>query len=102
MRSFARMPRRDTAEKDEGARSAAPKVLRRPSGSGATARRVVPSLDFFRSIAGELRKVTWPTREEIRRLTVLVVAVSVATGMALGAIDIIFTQMVNTVVEFGL
>lgn len=102
MRSFARMPRRDTADKDEGERAAAPKVLRRPSSSGSPVRRVAPSLDFFRSIAGELRKVTWPTREEIRRLTILVVAVSVATGLALGAIDIIFSQMVNTMVEFGL
>ena len=57
---------------------------------------------FFRSIMGELRKVTWPTREETQRLTSLVVAVSLAVGLSLGALDYFFTNLVNALLSLGL
>ena len=50
---------------------------------------------FFRDIISELRKVTWPTREETTRLTVAVVAVSLTIGMVLGGIDIGFNWVVD-------
>src|SRR5581483_215489 len=50
--------------------------------------RLVPR--FLRDILSELRKVSWPTREETMRLTVVVVIVSVAIGLALGGVDIGF------------
>jgi preprotein translocase subunit SecE len=56
---------------------------------------------FFRSIAGELRKVTWPTREETQRLTSLVVAVSLAVGLSLGALDFFFTKAINALLSLG-
>ncbi|MBI2724306.1 MAG: preprotein translocase subunit SecE [Chloroflexi bacterium] len=43
---------------------------------------------FVRDIFSELRKVTWPTREETLRLTVAVLAVSITIGMLLGGVDI--------------
>jgi preprotein translocase subunit SecE len=46
-------------------------------------------------IANELRKVTWPTREETTRLTFAVVVVAVAMGLALGGIDIAFNWLVD-------
>jgi len=100
MRSFARPPRRETTEKDEPARSAAPKVVRRTGGLSSF-RRGERRFTFFRSIAGELRKVTWPSRDEIQRLTGLVVGVSVAMGLALGGIDYIFTRLVSFLVDYG-
>ena len=39
--------------------------------------------------------MTWPTREETLRLTVAVVIVSVAIGLALGGIDIGFNYIVD-------
>jgi preprotein translocase subunit SecE len=35
----------------------------------------------------ELKKVTWPTRQEVIRDTMLVIGVSVALGMFFGAAD---------------
>ena len=55
--------------------------------------RYVPK--FFRDIISELRKVTWPTREETTRLTVAVVVVSLTIGMVLGGIDIGFNWVVD-------
>jgi preprotein translocase subunit SecE len=53
---------------------------------------------FLRDTYSELRKVVWPTRQEATKLTGIVIAVSVAIGIMLGAIDFIFFWMVNTVI----
>jgi len=50
---------------------------------------------FFGDIFSELKKVTWPTREETTRLTVAVVAVAVTIGLVLGGIDIGFNWVVD-------
>ncbi|MGH2358113.1 MAG: preprotein translocase subunit SecE [Candidatus Limnocylindria bacterium] len=45
----------------------------------------------------ELRKVVWPTRETVLRLTLLVIAVSVAVGIYIGVLDRIFNTLVEQV-----
>ena len=55
--------------------------------------RVVPG--FARDIIAELRKVTWPTREETTRLGFAVIVVSVAMGLALGGVDLGFNWLVD-------
>jgi preprotein translocase subunit SecE len=42
---------------------------------------------FFGNIIAELKKVNWPTGEEIRKLTVMVLVVSFSVGLVLGALD---------------
>jgi preprotein translocase subunit SecE len=41
----------------------------------------------FDDIRSEIAKVTWPTREETRNLTIVVIGISAAVGILLGAID---------------
>jgi preprotein translocase subunit SecE len=45
----------------------------------------------------ELKKVVWPTRETVIRLTVLVVAVSIAVGVYIFVLDRIFNTIVDQV-----
>jgi preprotein translocase subunit SecE len=45
----------------------------------------------------ELRKVAWPTRETVTRLTMLVVAVSIAIGIYIFVLDSIFNRIVDQV-----
>ncbi|MCA1588680.1 MAG: preprotein translocase subunit SecE [Chloroflexi bacterium] len=45
----------------------------------------------------ELKKVAWPTRETVTRLTVLVVAVSIAIGIYIYVLDRIFNTIVDQV-----
>ena len=45
----------------------------------------------------ELKKVAWPTRETVIRLTLLVVAVSVLVGVYIFALDRIFNTLLDTV-----
>jgi preprotein translocase subunit SecE len=43
----------------------------------------------------ELKKVSWPTREQTRNLTVLVFAVSLAVGIYITVLDSVFLNAVN-------
>ena len=45
----------------------------------------------------ELKKVTWPTREQVRNLTVLVFVISGAIGLSISFFDILFTAIVAQV-----
>ena len=49
---------------------------------------------FVEESWSELRKVTWPTREHTRNLTVLVFVICAAIGAYIAVFDLIFTQIV--------
>ena len=52
---------------------------------------------MFGEVISELRRVTWPTREETMRLTLMVLAVAVAVGIFLGIVDIGFTRLFDII-----
>ncbi len=56
---------------------------------------------YFRETGAELRKVTWPTRQEARRLTTVVVVVVALTSAALGLFDFAFARLIGLVVSLG-
>ena len=45
----------------------------------------------------ELKKVAWPTRDQVRNLTVLVFAVSAAIGLFIAVWDFVFTEAVRLI-----
>jgi preprotein translocase subunit SecE len=45
----------------------------------------------------ELKKVTWPTREQVRNLTVLVFVISAVFGVYIGFFDFIFSQVLRAI-----
>ena len=66
-------------------------ILRRPSPGEAGRRGGL--FQFFGEVVSELKKVTWPTRAETIRLTILVIAVAVSIGIALGVLDVLLTRL---------
>lgn len=50
---------------------------------------------FFRESVGELRKVSWPTRQEATNLTLIVLVVMAFMGIFLGLTDLIFSRLLN-------
>lgn len=47
---------------------------------------------YLRETTGELRKVSWPTRQEAVNLTIVVLIVIVAMGAFLGVLDFAFSR----------
>ena len=75
------------------ARSIRGSILRRPSQGEARARGGL--FRFFGEVVSELKKVTWPSRQETTRLTILVIAVSVTIAAFLFLFDQVFTTLVD-------
>ena len=71
-------------------------MVRRESVAG---RRSVPRLSrlssYFREVVGELKKVVWPTRQETRRLTLMLLGIAGAVAVLLGAFDVGFSNLVT-------
>ena len=53
---------------------------------------------WFKETAGELRKVSWPTREEALALTRIVLIVTIIMSAILGVLDFIFARLVGLLV----
>ena len=56
------------------------------------------SFGYFNEVIGELKKVTWPTRQESTRLTILVISISTAVGVALGLFDLGFARLFERII----
>ena len=50
---------------------------------------------FLEDIFAELKKVTWPTRQETAYLTTVVIIVAVAAGIVLGLVDVVFNWLID-------
>jgi preprotein translocase subunit SecE len=47
----------------------------------------------------ELKKVVWPTREQVRNLTVLVFVISAVIGAFIAVVDLFWTEVVRIAVD---
>jgi preprotein translocase subunit SecE len=54
---------------------------------------------FIEESWSELKKVTWPTFEQTRNLTVLVFVVSGAVGLFIAVFDALFNEIFKVVVQ---
>jgi len=71
----------------------------RGGGDLAARRQNMPSiLTFFQEARAELRKVTWPTRQEAMNLTVAVVAMTVGISAFLGIIDTLLDYLIKPLI----
>lgn len=61
-------------------------------------RTVEPVLRYFRDTRAELRKVTWPTREEAWKLTLIVLGTVLVMSIILGAADFIFGKIMQGII----
>ncbi len=54
---------------------------------------------WWRETIGELRKVAWPTVQETRRLTGIVLIVMFAMSAVLGLLDWVFSKLITLLVS---
>lgn len=50
-------------------------------------------VQFVQEVIAELKKVTWPTRAEVIKLTAVVIALSVIVGAFIGVLDVTFLKI---------
>ena len=48
----------------------------------------------IKEIYAELGRVTWPTKEETTRLSIIVVSIAIVIGLFLGLIDLDFSKII--------
>lgn len=56
------------------------------------------TITFLKEARIELKKVTWPTRQETIRYTVTVIVISIAVALFLGGLDFVFQWILNNFV----
>lgn len=56
-------------------------------------------VSFLREVNDELRKVVWPQRSEVIKLTTAVIFVSAIVGFYIGGIDFILTKLLSLVLK---
>lgn len=52
-------------------------------------------LSYLKEVRVELTKVTWPTRKEATYLTLVILVASLATGLYVGGLDLLFTNLLG-------
>jgi preprotein translocase subunit SecE len=51
--------------------------------------------DYIRDTKGEMKHVTWPTRNQVIGYTVIILLISVVLALYLGFFDYLFTQVID-------
>lgn len=67
-------------------------AVRAPAATGKKER--TKPREFFRQVIDELKKVAWPTRQEVVAYSVVVVVAVIAIGAVIWAMDYVFTKAV--------
>ncbi len=56
-------------------------------------------VNYVKSSIEEMKKVTWPTKKETYNYTLLVIGISLSVAIFLGALDYIFSFLLELVIK---
>ena len=79
-------------KKDEERKKAAPRPAKAP-GAPTKKERTKPR-QFFKEVIAELKKVAWPTRQEVVSYSIVVLVSSVVIAALIFGMDYVFTKAV--------
>jgi preprotein translocase subunit SecE len=54
--------------------------------------------EYLQDTRGEIRKTSWPSREQATKLTLIVLAVTLVMAIFLGAFDFLFSQLMRLLI----
>ena len=52
-------------------------------------------IDFLKEVRIELKRVTWPTRQQTIKYTLIVIGLTLAVAAFLGGLDFLFSWLLN-------
>ena len=79
-------------KKDQQRKTTAPRP--QPKGAGSPARQRTRPRQFLREVIAELRKVAWPTREEVIAYSMVVLVSVLVIAALIFGMDFVFTRAV--------
>ena len=82
-------------EKGEQVSAGPPQWLSGPLGWGPQKFRELKS--FFSEVKAELKKVTWPSKQEVYSTTIVVILTTIFFGFYLYGLDIVLSQLFTRV-----
>ncbi len=56
-------------------------------------------ITYIKDTYSEMRKVSWPSRDQTIKLTLIVVAISIGMAVFIGGLDFIFTNLLTLIVK---
>lgn len=54
---------------------------------------------FFQEVSVELKKVSWPTRQQTMNATVVVITVAFIVAFFLGMVDVVLARIVGSIMK---
>lgn len=57
------------------------------------------AINYLKEVKLELSRVVWPKKEEVIKLTLTVIIISAIVGLYLGALDFVFTKLLEFLVS---
>jgi preprotein translocase subunit SecE len=54
---------------------------------------------YLTDVKGELKKVTWPTKNDLQKTTVAVIVLSIIFGIYLRVVDFAFRALVEKIID---
>jgi len=82
-------------DNDEGGGPVTPSWVSGPMGWGPNKLRELRT--FFAEVRSELKKVTWPSRQEVYATTIVVIATTFFFGFYLYGLDLVLSQLFTRV-----
>ena len=70
-----------------------------PAGAMPLGGRGQGLVSLFRDLKGEIKKVNWPTTRQAANMTAVIVALSAALGVFLGAVDFTFLELFRLLLQ---
>ena len=55
--------------------------------------------NYLNEVKGELKKVTWPTKNDLYKTTIAVIVSSVIFGVYLFLVDVFFSRIINEIIN---
>lgn len=56
------------------------------------------NFNYAKEVVSELKKVSWPSKKDVAKVTGVVIAVTVVLGVVVGVFDLLFTGLVKLIV----
>ncbi len=59
----------------------------------------VSPIQFLKEVKTELKKVKWPSREAVIKMTIIVIGISTVVSLFISSLDLAFTKLTELIIK---